>query len=346
MQGVYFYDGFIVGYIVSIFLEYATTKKLSLEVKPFTLAVILLHAVFLAVALTYVDPDKYYIKDIRPVLNILFFAVVLDLYRKTETVFSEKLKDRLFVIAGAASFIKLAFLASGVYGFQDEYYEVNAFRYLDASSYFCAIYLIGRFVSRAPVSAVTITPIIASVASVLLSNSRFILLSLGLAAAGSSLDKPKRIVVVALSGVALASAFYFLSLELDASRIVDNLSVDRIAAQLSNRFGPALELIHEFSGLNYLFGLGAGTTFEIPWFAYRGLETTHSNIDSAYLTYSAKYGLLGLVLLVGFACSAIPKSTISNPARIFIFSMFVVSATPYQPYCIGLISSYLWINRR
>ncbi|WP_020681882.1 DUF6369 family protein [Marinobacterium rhizophilum] len=346
LQGVYFYDGFTIAYIVRLFLEFATSGRLKIRAHPFSIATLLLHFVFLAAALMYVDLDKYYIKDIRPVLNIIFLVAVLDLYKKTEDLFDDSFKQKMFVISGAASFVKLFFISSGLYGFQDEYYEENSFRYLDASSYYCAIYLISCFVSSTSKSRLKIISILFSVASVLLANSRFILLSLGISAIGSNLNRPKRVAYAALAAVLLAFSFYLLSIELNATRIIDNLSADRIAEQLLIRFGPAVERINEFSGLNYLFGLGAGTTFEIPWFAYRGLETTHSNIDSAYLTYITKYGLVGFVLLAGFAFTAIPSSKISIPARIFIFSVFLVSATPYQPYCIGLIASFLWVNKK
>lgn len=345
-QGVYFYDAFTVGYIARLFFEFQPGERPKTKLEPMSILVILLHFVLISIALTYETIDKYFVKDIRPVLNVLFFVLVFDLYKKSTLVITDKLKERAFVMASAASFVKIILLVSGIYGFQDEYYEDNAFRYLDASSYFCVIYIISRFANAGSISGIRLIALVASVLSVLLANSRFILFSLGVAAAGISLNKPKRIIICLLAGTVLAAAFYFVSVELDASRVIDNLSIERITAQLDNRFGPALERIREFSGLNYLIGLGAGTTFEIPWFAYRGLETTHSNIDSAYLTYIAKYGAIGFLLLVGFAFAAIPKSNISKAARIFLFSMFIVSATPYQPYCIGLISSFLWVNRK
>lgn len=346
LQGVYFYDGFTIGYIIRLFLELATSNRSQLRIQRFTFATLLLHLVFFAIALMYANFDKYFIKDLRPVLNIVFFVAALDLYKKAGDVFNDTLKHRIFIISGTASFIKLSFINLGIYGYQDEYYEANAFRYLDASTYFCAMYLIACFVNRSRETGFNIKPLLMSVASVLLSNSRFIILSLGLSAVGGNINRPVRIVYAVFFGTVLAVAFYFLSVELNISRIVENLSVERIEEQLLIRFGPALQVISQFSGFDYLFGLGAGTTFEIPWFAYRGLETTHSNIDSAYLTYIAKYGLVGFILLCGFAFAAIPKSKISNSARLFIFSIFIVSATPYQPYCIGLIASFLWINRK
>ena len=90
--------------------------------------------------------------------------------------------------------------------------------------------------------------------------------------------------------------------------------------------------------LHYFVGLGAGTPFEIPWFEYRGLDDKNSNIDSAYLTYFVKYGLIGVYLLYVFITSITQhmNSRVAVSIAIFLGVMFVVSATPYQPYAIGI----------
>jgi len=88
-----------------------------------------------------------------------------------------------------------------------------------------------------------------------------------------------------------------------ADRINDGLSSEGLAVQLTTRFSPALDLIRNMNPMHYFVGLGAGTPFEIPWFEYRGLDDKNSNIDSAYLTYFVKYGVIGLYLLFVFTTS-------------------------------------------
>ena len=52
------------------------------------------------------------------------------------------------------------------------------------------------------------------------------------------------------------------------------------------------------SKYEFLLGKGMGTTFKIPSFNYRGLDSRLNKIDSSYITLYIKYGLLGLVLMI------------------------------------------------
>lgn len=70
---------------------------------------------------------------------------------------------------------------------------------------------------------------------------------------------------------------------------------------LESRFAPATSLIHEFSWYNHLRGLGSGFEIEIPWFnsgLWRHGNFTSPAIDSLFLTFYVKHGLLGVVVYV------------------------------------------------
>ena len=54
------------------------------------------------------------------------------------------------------------------------------------------------------------------------------------------------------------------------------------------------------NNLEYVYGLGLGTYFEIPWFKYRGLDTKLNTIDSTYLSLFVKYGILSLLIIFMF----------------------------------------------
>lgn len=346
LNGIYFYDGFVLGYIVRLLFEACLSKRFRVLVPKIYLLIFVLSFAMFAFSALHSEINKYFLKDTRPLINMLFFVLVFDLYRKSDMEISAEQKRKMFVISSIAAFVKLSSMSLGVYEYQDEYYEANNFRYLDASTYFCVIYLVAVMVNKDRETSYSLKVVLTSIAAVVLSNSRFIIISMGAVAFFENLKKPGKLISTVMLSICIVGLLYFISHALNVDRVISNLSLEQISKQLVIRFGPAFELIDNFHWANYIYGLGAGTTFEIPWFAYRGLDTTHSNIDSAYLTYFVKYGIIGIILLFGFLITAIPNSRISNPVRLFMIGMFFVTATPYQPYCIGLIASYLWVERK
>ena len=50
----------------------------------------------------------------------------------------------------------------------------------------------------------------------------------------------------------------------------------------------------------FIYGLGFGSYFEIPWFEYRGLDSKLNTIDSTYLTFFVKYGLFSVIIIYLF----------------------------------------------
>jgi len=143
--------------------------------------------------------------------------------------------------------------------------------------------------------------------------------------------------VIAL-GVASAGTLLAVSYYLGIERVSGSLSSDAIGDQLSARYGPALDRIAEMGDLQLLVGSGVGTTFDIPWFLYRGLDTQSISIDGAYLTYFVKYGLFGLLLLWCFieTASAGARDRLGIPIAVMLALMSVVSSTAYQPYAVGI----------
>jgi len=68
--------------------------------------------------------------------------------------------------------------------------------------------------------------------------------------------------------------------------------------QFNTRFSPALDHIKDMRLVEFIFGKGFATTFERGYFKYRGLDVNDNKIDSTYLTFFVKYGIVGLVLLM------------------------------------------------
>lgn len=132
-----------------------------------------------------------------------------------------------------------------------------------------------------------------------------------------------------------------MSVYVGADRVVNGFSGDVLLFQITNRFSPALSLIDKMSWYNYIFGLGAGTYFDIPWFAYRGLETQNISVDSLYLTMYVKYGLFGLMLIALFTKVAVNglKANVKSSYNILFNNVFCVSYTLsplfLRDYCWG-----------
>ena len=83
-------------------------------------------------------------------------------------------------------------------------------------------------------------------------------------------------------------------------RVINAFELNNIVMQLANRFSPAIIKISQMNFYNYIYGLGLGTYFDIPWFEYRGLDSKLNTIDSTYLTFFVKYGLVSIGVLFLF----------------------------------------------
>ncbi|HHI0597561.1 TPA: DUF6369 family protein, partial [Escherichia coli] len=284
--------------------------------------------------------DKYLLKDIRPVIMIFtavyFSGLVLriDGYNKN-TIF--KILFVMFIF----SIIHLILPRLGVLVYKDEYYEDNSYRYLDASTYVAAIYIINYFTSNMKNECGKWARLCfyAAILCVLVGNSRFMLLAIFASIIFVSVKDVKKMAIYSLSAILVAGLFLGVSVYVGADRVVNGFSGDVLLFQITNRFSPALSLIDKMSWYNYIFGLGAGTYFDIPWFAYRGLDTQNISVDSLYLTMYVKYGLFGLMLIALFTKVAVNglEANVKKAVIIFCLIMYFVSAIPYHPYSLGII---------
>tara|TARA_B100000900_G_C20462552_1_gene667898 strand:+ start:170 stop:622 length:453 start_codon:yes stop_codon:yes gene_type:complete len=131
---------------------------------------------------------------------------------------------------------------------------------------------------------------------------------------------------------------------LEADRILNANTSKGVAIQLATRFGPAIEKISEMKNIEYVYGLGLGTYFEIPWFKYRGLDTKLNTIDSTYLSLFVKYGLLSLFIIFVFfrlLLFNITNLKIKSSFTIFYLIIFLTLSSLYQS---GTIFHFLFLN--
>ncbi|WP_223570561.1 DUF6369 family protein [Pseudomonas sp. BF-R-26] len=343
LKGLYFFDFYIAGALSALLTRQVVAQKLQLTVPAGLLFGCGLYVVLLACGLIG-SPNKYLLKDIRPFIMILSFIVLTNIATLAAKTLTLQTVLKILIAMTAFNILDIAWLRLGLYSFQDVYYEENAYRYLDGGTYAAVAYLIYYFIDPAVFEnkkKLARICLMTSFICLFIANSRFIFVSVFAAVIIHQYTKPARMIGVILLGSVVLLAFIGVSNMIGADRINDGLSSEGLAVQLTTRFSPALDLIRNMNPMHYFVGLGAGTPFEIPWFEYRGLDDKNSNIDSAYLTYFVKYGVIGLYLLFVFTTSITHhlKTRVAVSIATFLALMFIVSATPYQPYAIGIAYS-------
>jgi len=209
----------------------------------------------------------------------------------------------------------------------DIYYTEQSFRYIDATSFIAAFFLVSLFsIDR---KAINVNKFLFAICLFLafivliISNSRTLLaITLLLILLGGNLKVYKKIIFTLSLGIATYLYVNYFGI----SRI---LSIDVISS-LTTRYGPAITKISEMSIMEVFFGYGFRTVFEIPWFGYRGLDPLLNSIDSMYLTFFVKYGVCSILLVVLFF-KLITKNIKDKKHKYLIIFFFLLLFLTYNP---------------
>ena len=94
----------------------------------------------------------------------------------------------------------------------------------------------------------------------------------------------------------------------------------------------------------YIYGLGVGTTFEIPWFEYRSLDIKLNTIDSTYLSLFVKYGLLSIIIVIIMFRLLLFNSINKRISRAIIVFYLIVFLTMSSLYQSGTVFHFLFLN--
>ena len=94
----------------------------------------------------------------------------------------------------------------------------------------------------------------------------------------------------------------------------------------------------------YIYGLGLGTYFEIPWFKYRGLDTKLNTIDSTYLSLFVKYGILSLLIIFMFFRLLLFNINNSKMRVSYIIFYLIIFFTLSSLYQSGTVFHFLFLN--
>lgn len=343
-SGVYVFDSVLLGILGFIFIN----KRMKIKKADLYLLLVgFIYILYLFYAVINSREMIYILKDIRP----LIYLVTGWLFTKYFDDKSLKVDDRdvmfYFIISFIFVLIKLTlqnFLnASG----NDEFYQDNTYRYLDATVYIASVYFIYLFSSKREINKNAFITIVFCLGIIAIANSRFIVISILLSIVILNYKNINRIIPIIFYSTVLLGVFYLYSVNSDAERVLRGFTEEGIAYQITSRFSPAINVIKEMTDLQIIFGQGLGKPFYIPWFEYRGdINPYNINIDSLYLTIFVKFGVLSVLivgrLLVFYKVNFNDKG--GSFIAIFLAMMFIVSATVYQIYAIGLIMGYLLVR--
>jgi len=258
----------------------------------------------------------------------------------------------MIVAAGCLSnIIVFTLVTLGYVGVDDLYYSANAYRYFDATSYISAIYLIITYgnwnyckISPLQKAVVHVTAVLC-ILTVVASGMRILVIGLSAAVLFSGELNIQRALSSLFIVTVLIVGFLFTSYALQIERITDYLSLSRIIEQIVVRFGPALNPISSMGANEVFVGQGIATTFEIPWFAYRGLDTVHNTIDSTYLTFFVKYGIASIGVIYTFVhmFTVNANKNTRTGLIVLISALFLTTSFPYQHFSLpAIIFSYVY----
>ena len=251
------------------------------------------------------------LKDVKPfVLIALAYAFYLLAGKYLEAYFYSKHWQKVLkwhfwvstVIFLSMKVGKLHLLLSS-----DPYYLNKPVRYLDLGTYSICAFLIYRITRKEKLRSIEMLycflPLIYSG-----NRTLFIALAVFYAVFSVFTASLKTNVYRLLIFGTLLSAFVYVVGKAEKSsplyRFQSLMSVDEISRILSNRYSPFTDTLEDFEQpTDYIFGLGPGRTYYIPWFEYRSNIKNHNiYLDNFYLSMYGKYGVFALVFIWFLVC--------------------------------------------
>ncbi|MCK1793690.1 DUF6369 family protein [Pseudomonas violetae] len=354
--GLFSFDFYFFGALISIAIKSIASNGSTMKVPKWaTLSFLIIIAYSVISVFSSTPLDVYFLRDYRPaIFSLELIAATLILKSRNIKLSNDKI-IKIAILAGATNLIWLTLSIVGVISSDDQYYTNNNFKYFDASTYISTLFTIYFFSRQGtakntknkihlnPAQALAIT---VSLLSVVLSGYRILALATIIAAALAAAKSPKRLVQILIVFAAATLTFIFLAQYFGAARVTEGLTVDGLLQQFAIRYGPALDVISSFKSYNYFFGSGFGTVFDISWFEYRELDTKNNFVDSSYMTFFAKYGLLGMLYLASVSISLV--SLVPKPIRLsllaYLLIIFFTYAISYQSASFGIIVGCMMVR--
>ncbi|MAJ90390.1 MAG: hypothetical protein CMD08_03850 [Flavobacteriales bacterium] len=346
LNGVFVTDAFFLFLLVVVLIRISILKSLHLDLKEifYFLIPVFIFISYLFFIFFNASFDLKIIKEFRPIILLIETIIFLIFLRQTEFRIDFYSISKLAIIASLSNIIYFLILFFGIFMPEDLYYVANTYRYLDLSTYFSIYFIIHYFIIRGEfllrISFLIRFALFLSFISIIISNSRFLVVALFLSLILSNISNFKLLikrVTLALLVISLLIAFSYV---LEVDRVLDALDRQSVTLQLISRYLPALTDIYAMTYLQAIFGYGLGHYFDIPWFDYRdNIEGYNISVDCAYLTVYVKQGVFGLLSLILMTRLLVNVKFSKHRFALLIFwgTMFLVSASFYQIYPIGAV---------
>ena len=384
-KGVYFYDYYfltlIIYYVLN--LNYLQLKEAIYKYKIYLILILgfLLYQIS-SIAANSIPIDKYLLKDFRPFILITSLLIFTDLLKNNILKIDKILNILGYVFIFKLIFFIILFCINP---FEDPFYQKYLYRYRDGTTIVAALFLIVSLFKKEVLLKIISnnklnTLVLLALALLLISNLRILLPALlfsYLFIHRTSTQKFIRKIIFIGSFIGYTYIIPKIQFDLHGKeRIIlriknlehRKLSKARINKekailktgyvpirynrlfskfqyQLEKRFEPAINDLCNMSKYEFLLGKGMGTTFKIPSFNYRGLDSRLNKIDSSYITLYIKYGLLGLVLMILLLIKIISNNIRERELIVSIISFYIiyisVNSIFYQP---GTIIHLMFLN--
>jgi len=345
-SGFFVIDAFFLALTIIMLIRIAILRKVHINIREilfFSLPIFIFTLYFLFSVLNHSFNLKI-LKEIRPILLLIETIVFIIFIRQVDFKVSFKTISKLAIIAAISNLFYFLILFFKIIVPSDIYYINNTYRYLDLSTYFSIYFIIHYFIIKEnkffTKSFYQSIALYFSFVTIIVANSRFLILALFIALIFSNISNYKLLIKRIFLGLIVVFLFIGVSYFLRAERVLNALSTDAIVMQLSNRYLPAILDIYKMTDIQKVFGYGLGHYFEIPWFDYRqNIENQNISVDCAYLTVYVKQGLLGILSLILTTYLLVSVKGVRHKVALIIFwgSMFIVSSSFYQIYPLGAV---------
>ena len=379
-QGVYFYDYYFLALIIYYFINIDFTKLkdclLNNKLILFITISLLIYYAFLIFFKT-IPFDKYLLRDFRPFLLLLYGLICIELLKNIRIKLDLILNILFYAFILKLLFFVIVFLIDP---FNDPYYQIHLFRYRDGTTFVAALFLI-IFLFKKQDMLVNISKVklniivLLSMLILVISNLRILLpalLFIYFIVHKTNVENLFKKIILAVIFISSFIGFTYvmplIQYELHekektilhiknvedrkVSKVHTNKrythiknKIKRPITEFKHRFSIAMPNLKKMTNIEILVGQGFATTFEINYFKYRGLETKNNSMDSAYLTFFVKYGLVGLVLVVVLFLRLILVNVKLKELKVslifFFLTVFITSSVLYHP---GTIIYLIFIN--
>ena len=248
------------------------------------------------------------LKDIKPYLTILLAIPFLEVYKsRLAHILSRKFINTILlvnlVITSVFFFLMLQFDLHLLLT-DDPYFTFEEVRLETLGIFFGGFYLFYLVLKdKKP----TLKEIVISALPLFYTGNRTMIFAFILVMLFFYISKLtlKKVLLIISGGLVSLVSFGYLVITANENspiyRIKKLFEDGYISESFATRFSPFINVISEFSALNFVVGKGLGLTFYIKWFVWRSeIDNYNVYLDNLYLTLYAKYGIFCVLFFVIF----------------------------------------------